>query len=569
MQDDKTVFKPPVPPPTAPDADRTVIFRPGLQVFVQDGSGKTLKDYFFMQGFTAGRGRDNAVVLESGDISRHHIEVKRERGEWRLVDLNSANGVFIDGLRLERETRLTLPALVQLGNAGIFLKIQAAGQPGLSELPKPGEIPVSATPPSSTTPTQTQQATDKRQLSREAVRNRLMSTEEAEDAGEYTRMVRTLIREDRVVRSKKYNQWISVLAVLFLIASCVVTYQRIALSNARTLAIDLFYDIKTLEVSLSRSEITIESSAQLLEQMISTLAQDKLLADQERIKAEQERIKAEQEKIAAESRRLAQERKRLQGMKAKYQEYVQEAESLRIRFPTAARYEEELIAKVAREFGESELELPDDFVDEVRRYIKYWQASSRMPQAMATLENNGYAQAILAALDKEGLPLHFIYLPLQESNYDTMAVGPETRFGIAKGAWQLLASTGEDFGLKTGPLAATRNYDEQDQRFDFNQATRAGAKYLKLIYSTEAQASGLLVIASYNYGQNRVREMIKKMPDNPRDKNFWKFIQQYQIPKETYDYVFYIFSAAVIGEDPKHFGFKFNPPLLSAVAKPG
>lgn len=555
MQDDKTVFKPPVPPP---DSDRTVIARPGLQVFIEDASGKTQKDYFFTQGFTAGRAQDNRVVLDSGVISRHHLEVKREAGEWWLVDLNSANGVFIDGLRVESKSRLTLPVRVQLGNPGIFLRIQATGQ-AASKAPQPRENPAPAPPSDATL---SGQAADKRQLSREAVRERLMSAEEAEDAGDYTRMVRTLIREDRVVHSKKYNKWISVLAALFLVAVGVVTYQRIALSNARTLALDLFYDIKTLEVSLSRAELTIESSAKVLEQTINTLAQQKLQADQDQ-------IRAEQEKIAAESRRLAQERKRLQGMKAKYQEYVQEAESLRIRFPTAARYEEELITKVAREFGESELELPEDFVDEVRRYIKYWQASSRMPQAMATLENNAYAPTILAALDKEGLPLHLIYLPLQESNYDAAAVGPETRFGIAKGAWQLLASTGEDFGLKSGPLAATRDYDEQDQRFDFNQATRAGAKYLKLIYSTEAQASGLLVIASYNYGQNRVREMIKKMPDNPRDKNFWKFIQQYQIPKETYDYVFYIFSAAVIGEDPKHFGFKFSPPLLSAAAKPG
>jgi hypothetical protein len=58
--------------------------------------------------------------------------------------------------------------------------------------------------------------------------------------------------------------------------------------------------------------------------------------------------------------------------------------------------------------------------------------------------------------------------------------------------------------------------------------------------------------------------MVEKMPDNPRDRNFWKFIQQYEIPVETYDYVFYIVSAAVIGEDPKHFGFDFSPPLLQA-----
>jgi hypothetical protein len=57
--------------------------------------------------------------------------------------------------------------------------------------------------------------------------------------------------------------------------------------------------------------------------------------------------------------------------------------------------------------------------------------------------------------------------------------------------------------------------------------------------------------------------MIAEMPDNPRERNFWKFIQRFQLPKETYDYVFYIFAAAVIGEDPKHFGFTFNPPLLA------
>jgi hypothetical protein len=250
-------------------------------------------------------------------------------------------------------------------------------------------------------------------------------------------------------------------------------------------------------------------------------------------------------------------------MKAKYQQYVKEATSYRISFPTDASYEKELITRVAREFGESELELPDGFIDEVRRYIQYWQNSSRLTQAMDRFEKNNYATEVLSALDKEGLPLYFMYLPLQESNFDTLAIGPETSYGVAKGAWQFLATTGQEYGLSTGPLADVREFDAQDARFDFSQATRAGAKYLKHIYSTEAQASGLLVMASYNYGHNRVKEMIRKIPDNPRDKNFWKFIQLYEIPKETYDYVFYIFSAAVIGEDPKHFGFKFPDPLPS------
>jgi hypothetical protein len=79
----------------------------------------------------------------------------------------------------------------------------------------------------------------------------------------------------------------------------------------------------------------------------------------------------------------------------------------------------------------------------------------------------------------------------------------------------------------------------------------AVAKYLRYIYTTEAQASGLLVMASYNWGENRVRKLIRKMPKNPRQRNFWDLIKKHNIPKETYNYVYYIFSAAVIGEDPQ------------------
>jgi len=57
-----------------------------------------------------------------------------------------------------------------------------------------------------------------------------------------------------------------------------------------------------------------------------------------------------------------------------------------------------------------------------------------------------------------------------------------------------------------------------------------------------------------------MRKLISKLPDNPRERNFWKLIQTYKIPEETYHYVFYIFSAAVIAEDPGYFGFKFKSP---------
>ena len=107
--------------------------------------------------------------------------------------------------------------------------------------------------------------------------------------------------------------------------------------------------------------------------------------------------------------------------------------------------------------------------------------------------------------------------------------------------------------------------DPGDDRHKWEKATRAAAAYIKDIYSTDAQASGLLVMASYNWGENRVIRMLRTMPANPRERNFWKVLEQHreQVPKETYNYVMWIVSAAVIGENPKLFGFDFDSPLAA------
>ena len=108
-----------------------------------------------------------------------------------------------------------------------------------------------------------------------------------------------------------------------------------------------------------------------------------------------------------------------------------------------------------------------------------------------------------------------------------------------------------------------RRPDTRDERHHFGKSTLAAARYLRDIYDTKAQASGLLVIASYNWGERRVIELIQKMPENPRERNFWSLLAKYKnkIPRETYNYVFHIISAAVIGENPRLFGFDFDNPL--------
>lgn len=116
-------------------------------------------------------------------------------------------------------------------------------------------------------------------------------------------------------------------------------------------------------------------------------------------------------------------------------------------------------------------------------------------------------------------------------------------------------------------LVAQQVYDPGDERFNFPKATSAAARYIKDIYKTDAQASGLLVMASYNWGEGNIINLLRRMPENPRDRNFWNLLNNYRdkFPDETYNYVYYIFSAAVIGENPRLFGFDFDNPLQEAI----
>jgi membrane-bound lytic murein transglycosylase MltF len=161
------------------------------------------------------------------------------------------------------------------------------------------------------------------------------------------------------------------------------------------------------------------------------------------------------------------------------------------------------------------------------------------------------------------VPREFFYLALQESKLDPRAIGPSTRLGFPKGLWQLTPSTAETYGLRLGPLQGEPSFDPVDERYDVAKSTAAAARYLEDIYTTDAQASGLLVMASYNMGETRIRTLIRSMPKSPAERNFWALLEKHrrQIPKETYNYVLRVVSAAVIGANPRLFGFDADPPL--------
>ncbi len=472
---------------------------PSLHLTIHHPGGQD-EERTFITSFRIGRDPTNDVHLEEVAVSRIHAEVIFLAGVWWFTDLGSANGTYANGEKINR-VPIGETTVFELGIGGPRIRLKA------------------------NRPVDRKEATQSARSQEELEEHYFGNTVTDEGAGEHTIMVRRAFAKVQKHQKRKYTWIITAITCLFVVAGAIAVYKHQQLQKQKFLAAEIFFTIKSLELEFGEYLKNARESKDA-----TAIAQVE---------------KYQQEK---------------QKLEKNYSEFI---ETIGV-YSAKMRPEDRLILKVARTFGECELLMPPDFIQEVHRYIKKWQATNRLQQSIKKAQENGYPEIITTMMRLYDLPAQFFYLALQESNFDIHAVGPETKYGFAKGMWQFIPSTAQDFGLRTGPLAKTNRSDPQDERQNFFKSTRAAAQYLRTIYDTDAQASGLLVVASYNWGHNRVNRLIQEMPYNPKERNFWNFLNTYRgkIPQETYDYVFYIFSAAVIGENPLLFGFDLDNPLL-------
>jgi pSer/pThr/pTyr-binding forkhead associated (FHA) protein len=66
-------------------------------------------------GLTIGRHPDNGYVLDESSVSRHHARIEWRHDCFFLIDLNSSNGCFANGVRAQ-EIRLKGEVLVGIGD---------------------------------------------------------------------------------------------------------------------------------------------------------------------------------------------------------------------------------------------------------------------------------------------------------------------------------------------------------------------------------------------------------------------------------------------------------------------
>jgi len=74
-------------------------------------------------GAEVGRSRECDIVLDDSSISRRHAEVRPGASGWTIEDLDSTNGVSVNGVAVHGSQRLHTGDRIEMGSTEIFFEI--------------------------------------------------------------------------------------------------------------------------------------------------------------------------------------------------------------------------------------------------------------------------------------------------------------------------------------------------------------------------------------------------------------------------------------------------------------
>src|SRR5690349_1311116 len=109
----------------------------------------------FKQSFRIGRAVECEVNINDSSVSRLHAEGQFKYGQWWITDLNSSNGLVVDGQRMH-EVPVQAAITVQLGFEGPAVRFEVQDRPPVQDAaaavraafaPAPAPTPVPARAP--------------------------------------------------------------------------------------------------------------------------------------------------------------------------------------------------------------------------------------------------------------------------------------------------------------------------------------------------------------------------------------------------------------------------------------
>lgn len=198
------------------------------------------------------------------------------------------------------------------------------------------------------------------------------------------------------------------------------------------------------------------------------------------------------------------------------------------------------LRRILRRFDDS---TPDEaqmatIVGEVEQYVRFYQGHGRAFYEKAYMRKHKYQPTIRKVFEERGIPEELAYMAFVESGFYPRARSHANAYGT----WQFIRATGRRYGLRSS-----------EDFYDVQRATEAAAEYLLDLIGIFGSRSFLLATAAYNAGEGRIERCLRGLDDPFKGRSFWAI--RPCLARETREYVPRILAAAVIGSDPRRFGF--------------
>jgi pSer/pThr/pTyr-binding forkhead associated (FHA) protein/soluble lytic murein transglycosylase-like protein len=439
-----------------------------------------------------GRSSDNEIIIsEAAMVSSHHLEIRKEGDSYRLVDLNSTNGTYLNGHRVS-EGVLEVACVVRLGSDGPEFSF-VMGDDAPEDLNQTLVVPASpADAPHKETaePTKPHQdlLSDAVARAREARRMGI---------GDSTVVIMREMLDAALHRTGRKFKAIIAGLVCALVVTCGYGFWKIqGLKSEKQ-----HYDgqIRQIEAILARGN---ENPAEA----------DKLI-----------------DQLDEESREAA---------------AVENTLLYRVGSFQREEFIEREIRSLLKEFGAETYSVPPEFVDEVKRFIKQYQGPDRPQMEKALGKARQSIDTMRQIFQENSLPPDLTYIVLVES---ALSGDSESSAG-AVGLWQFTPATARAYGLKVYD-------DVDERLNPAKSTLAACKYIRDLILDFGAGSSVMLALAAYNLGPAKVKTAIHKVIDPIKQRNFWYLYRIRAIPPETREYVPKVIAAMIIARHPERYGF--------------
>jgi pSer/pThr/pTyr-binding forkhead associated (FHA) protein len=111
------------------------------KLVISDDEGKTIIVPLVRDQITVGRQDGNTIRLTERNVSRQHARFVRDTGGYRIEDLDSYNGITVNGVRIEKVSDLKDGDRVGVGDYVIALRAEASAAAGAPRASARGSAP--------------------------------------------------------------------------------------------------------------------------------------------------------------------------------------------------------------------------------------------------------------------------------------------------------------------------------------------------------------------------------------------------------------------------------------------